>query len=153
VLLCGHSVQPESLLVRMGGIDFASVEDKWIESRVQPVQHPQFNIHTQANDIALLKLLTPLVTYQSSTLPICLPDKDMEFDGDQSFVSGWGRLGESKFLSFCYFISHPGWNTFLYFFLSFYRRKSNFDTVAVRRRAHHQQHGMPKDLPVDPQEN
>ncbi|XP_046634944.1 serine proteinase stubble-like isoform X3 [Daphnia pulicaria] len=96
---CLSNVQPESLLVRMGGIDFASVEDKWIESRVQPVQHPQFNIHTQANDIALLKLLTPLVTYQSSTLPICLPDKDMEFDGDQSFVSGWGRLGEKSPIS------------------------------------------------------
>ncbi|XP_046446264.1 transmembrane protease serine 9-like isoform X3 [Daphnia pulex] len=96
---CLSNVQPESLLVRMGGIDFASVEDKWIESRVQPVQHPQFNIHTQANDIALLKLLTPLVAYQSSTLPICLPDKDMEFDGDQSFVSGWGRLGEKSPIS------------------------------------------------------
>ena len=80
----------------MGGIDFASVEDKWIESRVQPIQHPHFNILTQQNDIALLKLLTPIVAYQSSTLPICLPDKDMEFVGDQSFVSGWGRLGESN---------------------------------------------------------
>lgn len=79
----------------MGGIDFASVEDKWIESRVQVIQHPQFNIQTQQNDIALLKLLTPLVAYQSNVLPICLPDKDMEFDGAQSFVSGWGRLGES----------------------------------------------------------
>ena len=79
----------------MGGIDFASVEDKWFESRVQFSMHPKFNIHTQQNDIALLKLITPLSAYQSSTLPICLPDKDMEFDGDLSFVSGWGRLGES----------------------------------------------------------
>ncbi len=87
-------------MVRMGGIDFASVEDKWIESRVQYYLHPQFNIQTQQNDIALLKLVTPLVAYQSSTLPICLPEKDMEFEGDQSFVSGWGRLGESKFQAF-----------------------------------------------------
>ncbi|XP_057370017.1 serine proteinase stubble-like isoform X2 [Daphnia carinata] len=96
---CLSNVQPESLLVRMGGIDFASVEDKWIESRVQLFPHPQFNIQTQQNDIALLKLLTPLVAYQSSTLPICLPDKDMEFDGAQSFVSGWGKLGEKSPIS------------------------------------------------------
>ena len=89
------SVPPENLLIRMGGIDFSSVEDKWFESRVQFLMHPKFNIHTQQNDIALLKLITPLSAYQSSTLPICLPDKDMEFDGDLSFVSGWGRLGES----------------------------------------------------------
>lgn len=96
---CLSNVQPESLLVRLGGIDFASVEDKWMESRVQLFPHPQFNIQTQQNDIALLKLLTPLVAYQSSMLPICLPDKDMEFDGAQSFVSGWGRLGEKSPIS------------------------------------------------------
>ena len=132
----------------MGGIDFASVEDKWIESRVQPVQHPQFNIHTQQNDIALLKLVTPLVAYQSSTLPICLPDKDMEFDGDQSFVSGWGRLGESESNSYLLLDKIV---VFMKFFLLY--RKSNFNTVAVRRRANHQQHGMRKDLPNDSQEN
>ncbi|KAI9564834.1 hypothetical protein GHT06_008575 [Daphnia sinensis] len=96
---CLSNVQPESLLVRLGGIDFASVEDKWTESRVQLFPHPQFNIQTQQNDIALLKLLTPLVAYQSTMLPICLPDKDMEFDGAQSFVSGWGRLGEKSPIS------------------------------------------------------
>lgn len=87
-------------MVRMGGIDFASVQDRWIESRVQLIQHPQFNIQTQQNDVALLKLLTPLAAFQSSVLPICLPDRDMEFDGAQSFVSGWGRLGESIKLKF-----------------------------------------------------
>ena len=89
------SVPADSLLVRMGGIDFASVEDKWTESRVQIYQHPLFNIQTQQNDLALLKLSTPIVAYQSNVLPICLPGKDMDFDGDMSFVSGWGRLGES----------------------------------------------------------
>ena len=49
--------------------------------------------------MALLKLLTP-VEYQFNALPICLPDRGMVFDYDQSIVAGWGKLAESKFF-FC----------------------------------------------------
>lgn len=126
----------------MGGIDFASVDDKWIESRVQPIQHPEFNIQTQLNDIALLKLATPIVAYQSSVLPICLPDADMEFDGTQSFVSGWGRLGESIQLVFCFlilFYFHQQLETCSdqTFFRLIAFRKSHFHSFTICRRAYY----------------
>lgn len=80
----------------MGGIDFASPDEKWIESRVQAFVHPRFSLKTQQNDLALLKLVTPLRVYGPNVLPICLPEADMTFDGGKSFVAGWGRLGESN---------------------------------------------------------
>ena len=47
----------EALLLRMGGLDFASYDDKFVESKVQQiVPHPKFNVQTQQYDIALLKV-------------------------------------------------------------------------------------------------
>jgi len=87
------SVQQDSILVKYGGLDFASIEDKFYESKVLSFPHPKFSMKTQKFDIALLKLLTP-VEYQFNVLPICLPDKDMIFDEEQSIVAGWGKLAE-----------------------------------------------------------
>lgn len=80
----------------MGGIDFASPDERWIESRVQGFVHPHFNLKTQQNDLALLKLITPLRVYGPNVIPICLPELGMTFAQGKSFVAGWGRLGESK---------------------------------------------------------
>jgi len=90
---CLASVQQDSILVKYGGLDFASIEDKFYESKVLSFPHPKFSMKTQKFDIALLKLLTP-VEYQFNVLPICLPDKDMIFDEEQSIVAGWGKLAE-----------------------------------------------------------
>ena len=90
------STPTDNLLARIGGIDFANPDDKFIDTPVQTViVHSKFNMQTQQYDIAMLKLQQP-ISYQPNILPICLPDVGTEFDNDQSFVAGWGRLGERK---------------------------------------------------------
>ena len=109
------SIQQENLLVKYGGIDFASIDDKFYESKVLSFQHPKFSVQNQQYDIALLKLLSP-VSYQFNVLPICLPDKEMAFEYDQSIVAGWGKLSESMFINKMSF----SYCTAYYFKIAFY---------------------------------
>lgn len=51
-----NSAQADNLLVRLGGIDFASYDEKFVDSKVQVFPHPKFNVQTQQYDIALLKV-------------------------------------------------------------------------------------------------
>jgi len=95
---CLINVQEENILVKYGGLDFASIKDRFYESRVLSFPHPKFSLKTQKFDVALLKLLTP-AEYQFNVLPICLPDRGMVFDHDQSIVAGWGKLAEKGFVS------------------------------------------------------
>ena len=49
--------------------------------------HPDWDCLTYRNDIAILKLATPL-QFTSNVQPACLPD--IQFNPDKGFVSGWG---------------------------------------------------------------
>ena len=49
--------------------------------------HPDWDCLTYRNDIAILKLATPL-QFNSNVQPACLPD--IKFDPDKGLVSGWG---------------------------------------------------------------
>lgn len=93
---CLINVPEENILVKYGGLDFASYKDKFYESRVRSFLHPKFSLRTQKFDVALLKLLTP-AEYQFNVLPICLPDRGTVFDYDHSIVAGWGKLAEKGF--------------------------------------------------------
>lgn len=75
----------------MGGIILNSSTENWLESSVRAVEYPRSSLQY---DLALLQLTAPLPNYLPNALPICLPEKNMSFDGAFSYMSGWGQLSE-----------------------------------------------------------
>ncbi|RNA07973.1 plasma kallikrein [Brachionus plicatilis] len=55
------------------------------------VVHPQYNSDNLHNNIALLKLSSP-VEYTDQILPICLPSQNYDFSDQMSWATGWGYL-------------------------------------------------------------
>lgn len=63
------------------------------------VPHPNYNPMTVDNDIALLRLSTP-VKFTNYILPACLPSRSLaervlHLNGTQTVVSGWGKPNET----------------------------------------------------------
>ena len=57
------------------------------------IKHPNFDKQTLKNDIAILKLATPL-QFNSRVKPACLPNEDQT--AEKGFVSDWGRFEDSN---------------------------------------------------------
>ena len=57
-----------------------------------------FTCLLQDNDIALLKLETP-IKFSSTIKPICLAKAADDPDSGKVIVTGWGKLGSSKYES------------------------------------------------------
>ena len=54
------------------------------------IVHPDFDISTSVNDVALLKLKTPLDLAKYT--PVCLPERNKTFVGEIAWVYGWGQF-------------------------------------------------------------
>ena len=55
--------------------------------------HPDYNSGTLDNDIALIKLASPLTfDANNNVAPICPPDATDLYDNVDALVSGWGTL-------------------------------------------------------------
>ncbi|RXN12063.1 transmembrane protease serine 11B [Labeo rohita] len=58
------------------------------------IKHPSYNLLTNDNDIALLKLSSP-VTFTDYIRPVCLAAYNSVFNsGTNSWITGWGNIGE-----------------------------------------------------------
>uniref|UniRef100_F6SNU6 Transmembrane protease serine 2 n=1 Tax=Monodelphis domestica TaxID=13616 RepID=F6SNU6_MONDO len=58
------------------------------------ISHPSYDSNTKNNDVALIKLQTPL-TFNEKIRPVCLPNPGMMFEPTQScWISGWGATHE-----------------------------------------------------------
>ncbi|XP_030294174.1 transmembrane protease serine 2 [Sparus aurata] len=56
------------------------------------ISHKGYDTYTNDNDIALLKLDTPL-TYTGTVKPVCLANFGVDFSaGQQAWITGWGAL-------------------------------------------------------------
>lgn len=72
------------------------------------ILHPKYNSDTNDNDIALLRLSSP-VKFTDYIRPVCLAASDSVFNnGTDSWVTGWGAVEEGgacapcgPFLGFC----------------------------------------------------
>jgi len=63
------------------------------------INHPQYDSVTKDNDIAILKLKTPL-DFNDDVKPACLPDPSFSPEnGDLGVVSGWGRVSRRSGVS------------------------------------------------------
>ncbi|XP_018548149.1 transmembrane protease serine 2 [Lates calcarifer] len=59
------------------------------------ISHDKYNRETSDNDIALLKLDTPL-TFTTTVRPVCLPNVDVNLSSEhQAWITGWGALRSS----------------------------------------------------------
>ena len=91
------TTDPDSLRVLSGTADL-SKEDQGtgVQSEVRAIiAHPQYNDATKANDIALIRLKTPLTlgpTQQAIPLP-ALPN--WPANGTDALISGWGNMNSS----------------------------------------------------------
>ena len=55
------------------------------------INHPNYDDSTHNNDIAILRLKTPL-TFTKDIQPACLPDPSLFLEDEElGVVSGWGR--------------------------------------------------------------
>ncbi|XP_047652969.1 transmembrane protease serine 2 isoform X5 [Phacochoerus africanus] len=58
------------------------------------ISHPNYDPKTKNNDIALMKLQTPM-TFNDKVKPVCLPNPGMMLEPTQScWISGWGATYE-----------------------------------------------------------
>uniref|UniRef100_A0A3B5APJ8 Transmembrane protease serine 2-like n=1 Tax=Stegastes partitus TaxID=144197 RepID=A0A3B5APJ8_9TELE len=56
------------------------------------ISHEHYDTETSDNDIALLKLLSPL-TFTRTVKPVCLPNFGLDFSaGSRAWITGWGAL-------------------------------------------------------------
>lgn len=65
----------------------------YIERDVQSVHvHPEYYAGTLDNDLAILKLSTPVDFVNSPHIsPACLPDRASDFTGARCWTTGWGK--------------------------------------------------------------
>ncbi|XP_077459003.1 serine protease 33-like [Stigmatopora argus] len=60
------------------------------------IPHPDYNTQTQDNDIALIRISSP-VTFTNYIRPVCLaaPDSNVA-DGTNVWITGWGTIGSGE---------------------------------------------------------
>ena len=63
---------------------------------LQIEKHPQYNINSQDNDIALLKLSSIIDFPEDNTVaPVCLPPAGQSYKNVRAAVSRWKAAGKS----------------------------------------------------------
>ncbi|KAF8774139.1 Mannan-binding lectin serine protease 2 like protein [Argiope bruennichi] len=91
-------------------------DDRYVEIRTSSaiLKHPEFNINTFENDIAIVKFY-PNVSYSRRIEPICMPSPNSPAvnvtPGLKGYVSGWGltenRLPSSSLMSANLYVQTP----------------------------------------------
>ncbi|XP_071823777.1 scavenger receptor cysteine-rich type 1 protein M130-like isoform X3 [Apostichopus japonicus] len=94
-----ENLSARQLYVILGDHDTLATEDSQIYVLVEAFYlHEEYDINTFNNDIALIKLATPLQRYSSYVRPICLAnrtiDRELLVVGVSGRVSGWGATTE-----------------------------------------------------------
>ena len=72
------------------------------------ILHPEFDIKTKHNDIAIVKL-NQEVEWTDAVKPICLPDFNEDMDLGDGYLAGWGYESYSKWINDQRFEEGSGW--------------------------------------------
>lgn len=94
-----QAVDPRSLQILAGATELSTPAATPRRDVSQVIVHPAYNDQTQMNDIALLKLASPLPLDGTTTTTIALPravDPGWPAAGTQALVSGWGSISGSS---------------------------------------------------------
>ncbi|KAL7842053.1 hypothetical protein SRHO_G00237420 [Serrasalmus rhombeus] len=101
ILTAAHCLETSlRFSVRLGDYLRFKKEDSEVTIPVSKiVSHPKYNPVTVDNDIALLRLATP-VKFTNYILPACLPSRSLaervlHLNGTQTVVTGWGKQNET----------------------------------------------------------
>ena len=62
------------------------------------ILHPEYDIKTGHNDIAIVKL-NQEVEWTDAVKPICLPDSNEDNVGDDGYLAGWGYESKKKWIN------------------------------------------------------
>lgn len=95
VLTAAHCVHNnrDKITIRLLQLDRSS-KDPGITRQVSKViMHPQYDSTRIVNDVALLKLDSP-VPINDKMRPVCLPSNNHNFDRKDAIVAGWGLIKE-----------------------------------------------------------
>ncbi|XP_064102784.1 trypsin-1-like [Macrobrachium nipponense] len=95
---CVYGLSPAMVTAVLGEHDWstASESDSIQKRRVSEIiTHPDFDSYTQDNDIALLRLSTPVdFPANNEIAPVCLPPAGNLYENVNATVTGWGKLSE-----------------------------------------------------------
>ncbi|XP_057677938.1 transmembrane protease serine 2 isoform X1 [Corythoichthys intestinalis] len=99
ILSAAHCFQqfsrPSKWTVQSGDISLFQMRFNKGNKVSKIISHEEYNPETNDNDIALLKLKTPLI-FSDTVKPVCLPNFGMEFSaGQPAWTTGWGALRSS----------------------------------------------------------
>ncbi|XP_053958187.1 trypsin-1 [Anastrepha ludens] len=95
VLTAAHCVQNNrnGITVRLLQLDRSSSDPGITRKVIQTIVHPQYDQTKIINDIALLKLDSP-IQFTSNIRPVCLPNLNHNFNNKDAVVAGWGLIKE-----------------------------------------------------------
>ncbi|KAL7373037.1 hypothetical protein ABVT39_026157 [Epinephelus coioides] len=98
---CFSSSEPQGWTILLGRQNQQGVNPNEVSRNVaEIVLHPDYDSNTFNNDIALLRLSSP-VTFTDYIRPVCLAASDSVFNsGTDSWVTGWGAVEEGVPLPF-----------------------------------------------------
>ncbi|XP_042286428.1 transmembrane protease serine 2 isoform X2 [Thunnus maccoyii] len=81
--------------VRSGGVSLIQMSSGNGKAVQKIISHEKYDTNTHDNDIALLKLYTPL-RFTRTVRPVCLPNFGVDLlAGHQAWITGWGALRSS----------------------------------------------------------
>ncbi|XP_059159015.1 chymotrypsinogen A-like [Physella acuta] len=89
ILTAAHCITSLDTYVLLGEVDFKQYKSPY-RKVVLKVQHPHYSSNPNINDLALLKLSTP-IDYSESIRPICLPEGNI-WDASPCFITGYGLI-------------------------------------------------------------
>ncbi|XP_066942679.1 transmembrane protease serine 9-like [Macrobrachium rosenbergii] len=97
ILTAAHCVRgssPSDFTVVIGEHDWSTTSETTATERRQVsniIVHPQYNSATLDNDMALLKLSSPISFPSDNKIaPVCLPDPNNDYANVDAIVTGWG---------------------------------------------------------------
>ncbi|KAM4619777.1 transmembrane protease serine 2 [Polymixia lowei] len=96
ILSAAHCFQkfsePRSWMVYSGDVSLSTMSSYPGNSVSRIISHENYDTDTQDNDIALMRLETPL-TFSRTVKPVCLPNVGVNLSPErQAWITGWGTL-------------------------------------------------------------
>ncbi|XP_068231243.1 serine proteinase stubble-like isoform X2 [Palaemon carinicauda] len=99
ILTASHCVDGDSessVYVVVGEHDYTTLTETTVRQKIQAsriIMHPSYDRFTLDNDMALIKLSSPLSFPSDNKIaPVCLPDAGNAYSDVTATVTGWGRL-------------------------------------------------------------